>query len=244
MRAIARSIEKYTTITLNSIRFMDSVSFQRNKLATLADDFRDSVAVGSTDADKLKNGMEAFGVVINTIYDIYKHTMQGNTEADKKQLIWTWLACRKGVYPYEYMSSFDTLCEPSLPPIEAFFSQLSNKGIEPEDYHVAERVWDLFGCKNMADYTQLYVIMDVLLLDVIFEKFRGTCYQHYGLDACAFPTAPSLSWAAMLFRLMKEQPDIMLENMTNVDAAMMVQTGIRGGMCQVRGMMTLLLFLL
>ena len=35
------------------------------------------------------------------------------------------LLTRKGVYPYEYMSSWDRFNESQLPPIEAFYSKLN-----------------------------------------------------------------------------------------------------------------------
>ena len=41
---------------------------------------------------------------------------------------------RKGVYPYEYMDSFERFHETALPPKEAFFSSLKGEGISDEDY--------------------------------------------------------------------------------------------------------------
>ena len=43
------------------------------------------------------------------------------------------LLTRKGVYPYEYMSSWDKFKE-SLPPIEAFYSKLNMSKISENDY--------------------------------------------------------------------------------------------------------------
>ena len=36
---------------------------------------------------------------------------------------------RKGVFPYEFMDSFDKLNYPSFPSIDAFYSCLSNNGM-------------------------------------------------------------------------------------------------------------------
>ena len=41
---------------------------------------------------------------------------------------------QKGIYPYEYMNSFDRFQEPTLPPIEAFKSSLKGEGISEKDY--------------------------------------------------------------------------------------------------------------
>ena len=54
------------------------------------------------------------------------------------------LLTRKGVYPYDYMDTPEKLKEIKLPPKEAFYSKLNNKGISDEDYKHAQRVWEAF----------------------------------------------------------------------------------------------------
>ena len=44
------------------------------------------------------------------------------------------LLARKGVYPYDYVTSIDKLKETKLPPKEAFYSKLLNEEISDEDY--------------------------------------------------------------------------------------------------------------
>ena len=48
---------------------------------------------------------------------------------------------RKGVYPYEYMDRLSTLAEKQLPPINRFYSHLSDEGISEDDYQHAQNVW-------------------------------------------------------------------------------------------------------
>ena len=48
---------------------------------------------------------------------------------------------RKGVYPYEYMDSWDRFEETQLPPKEAFYSKLDLSGISDEEYGHARQVW-------------------------------------------------------------------------------------------------------
>jgi hypothetical protein len=144
------------------------------------------------------------------------------------------MSLRKGIYPYEYMTDYHRLKETQLPPREAFASALSGKSLSEEEYQQALQAWNLFGCQTLADYTRIYVALDVLLLASVFERFRATCLdpvQGYGLDPAHFVTAPSLSWSAMLFR--NYQADIQIENMTDYNMLLMVEKGIRGGMCQV-----------
>ena len=44
------------------------------------------------------------------------------------------LLLRKGVYPYEYMDSWEKFNETSLPDKESFYSELNKEGITDEDY--------------------------------------------------------------------------------------------------------------
>ena len=101
---------------------------------------------------------------------------------------------RKGVYPYEYMDTWDRLTEPKLPSKEAFYSKLSDAHISDEDYTHAQKVWATFGCKTLGDYSDLYRHTDVLLLANVFEK----CLRQYGLDPAHYYTSPGLSWDAIL----------------------------------------------
>ena len=50
------------------------------------------------------------------------------------------LILRKGVYPYEYMSSWDKFEEAKLPPKEAFYSNLNMSDISKYDYKHTQKV--------------------------------------------------------------------------------------------------------
>ena len=64
---------------------------------------------------------------------------------------------RKGVYPYEYMDTWDRFTEPKLPRKEAFYSKLSDAHISGEDYDHAQKVWATFGCKTLGDYSDMFI---------------------------------------------------------------------------------------
>ena len=107
------------------------------------------------------------------------------------------LLTRKGVYPYEYIPSWDKFKE-SLPPIEAFYSKLNMSKISEDDYQHAQRVWKEFGIRNLGDYHNLYLRTNVVLLANVYEAFRDTCLNHYSLDPVHFYTSPGLAWKACL----------------------------------------------
>ena len=133
------------------------------------------------------------------------------------------LMVRKGVYPYDFMDSFDKFNE-QLPPKEEFYSIMNDKHILDEDYKHAQNVWKTFNLNNMGDYHNLYLSSDVLLLTDVFENFRKTCLEYYKLDPCHYFTSPGLSWDAML-----KMTDIKLELMTYVDMFQFIEKGLRGG---------------
>ena len=85
------------------------------------------------------------------------------------------LLLRKGVYPYEYMNSWECFQETQLPEMDKFFSTLTDEGISEEDYEHAKKVWEMFGCQTLADYHDLYLRTDTLLLADVFENFRSMC---------------------------------------------------------------------
>ena len=133
------------------------------------------------------------------------------------------LMVRKGVYPYDYMDSFDKFNE-KLPPKEEFHSILNDEHISDEDYKHAQHVWNTFSLKNMGEYHDLYLASDILLLADVFENFRKTCLEYYKLDPCHYFTSPGLSWDAML-----KMTNIKLELMTDIDMFQFIEKGLRGG---------------
>ena len=138
------------------------------------------------------------------------------------------LLTRKGVYPYDYVSSVEKLLETRLPPKEEFYSQLYDEDISDEDYQHAINVWNTFDCKTIRDYHDLYLKSDVLLLADVFENFRATCLKHYKLDPAHYYTSPGLAWDACLKETEQE-----LQLLHDYDMLMMFEQGIRGGITHI-----------
>ena len=140
----------------------------------------------------------------------------------------TELLTRKGVFPYDYVSSLKKLDEKYLPPKEEFYSKLNDENISDEDYQHALNVFHIFNCKSIRDYHDLYLKSDVLLLSDVFENFRKTCLKHYKLDPAHYYTSPGLAWDACLKETKQE-----LQLLTDYDMLMMVEKGIRGGISHI-----------
>ena len=74
------------------------------------------------------------------------------------------LLLRKGVYPLEYMDSWERFNETPLRPKKSFYSELNFEDISDKDYLHAQKVWKEFEIKNVGEYHDLYVQTDPLLL--------------------------------------------------------------------------------
>ena len=136
------------------------------------------------------------------------------------------LLLRKGVYPYEYMNSWEKFNEASLPSKEDFHSNLKMEDIEDIDYRHGNNVFKEFKLENLGDYHDLYVQSDTLLLADVFNNFRDMCITEYELDPAHFLSLPGLAWQACL-----KKTNIELKLLTDYDMLLMVEEGIRGGIC-------------
>ena len=87
-----------------------------------------------------------------------------------------------------------------------------------------EKIWDVFGMKNMGDYPDHYLNKDVLLLADVFEKFIDTCLKLYGLYPCHYFSSPGMSWDAML-----KLAGVKLERISNMDMYFFIEKALRGG---------------
>ena len=133
---------------------------------------------------------------------------------------------RKGVYPYEYMDGWDKFNEKIIPVKELFYSNLTLENISETDYAHANNVFKKFNINNLGEYHDLYVRSDTLLLADIFENFRQSCLKNYELDLAHFVSLPGLAWQACL-----KKTNVEVELLTDYDMLLMVEEGIRGGIC-------------
>ena len=136
------------------------------------------------------------------------------------------LLLRKGVHPYEYMDSWERFNERSLRSKKEFYSNLNMEDIDEIDYRHGNNVFKSVKLENLGDYHDLYVKSDKLLLADVFENFRDMCIKEYELDPAHFVSLPGLAWQACL-----KKTNIELELLTDYDMLLMVEKGIRGGIC-------------
>ena len=94
------------------------------------------------------------------------------------------------------------------------------------DYRHANNVFKRFELKSLGQYHDLYVQSDTLILADVSENFRDVCIKEYELDPPHFLSLPGLAFQACL-----KKTNIELELLTDYDMLLMVEEGIRDGIC-------------
>ena len=79
------------------------------------------------------------------------------------------------------------------------------------DYKHAKNIYEEFKLNNLGDY---------------HENFRNKCIKINELDSAHFLSVSVLAWQACL-----KKTEIKLELLTDADILLMVEKGIRGGIC-------------
>ena len=60
----------------------------------------------------------------------------------------------------------------------------------------------------------------------VFKNFRKMCLKFCHLDSVKFHSAPELAWQGAL-----KKTEVKLELLTDIDMLLMVEKGIKGGLC-------------
>ena len=144
MGVIAKNIEDYISfsIKVEVDKYIDKGGNEHIKEMELR--FIDSIKFMSSSLDSLVNNLAKGG-----------HEFWGFENYNDQQRK---LLIRKGIYPYEYIDSWDRFEETSLPKIEKFYSNLNMSGVSDSDYEHACRVWQELGIRNMGEYHDLNLL--------------------------------------------------------------------------------------
>jgi hypothetical protein len=194
--------ENFRTLSFNSFEFVDSLAFLQASLSELASDLKDS---GHT-------------------YEILKQTdlVKTNGKFDKKKYD---VLLEKSFFPYEFCHSLDQMENVTkMPDIKHFNSSLTETSISAGDHKFAKKVWKMFKCENLIDYSKVYNRIDTILLAEIFQKFRKDMHKFSGLDPAHYISLPSYSYDSML-KLTKS----VISLPTDINMVHFLEAGKRGG---------------
>ena len=236
---IKKRIENKDIEITYKIKFVDSFRFMATSLSKLVDNLTEGIH--NDKCIKCKSNLcymkvtdkklifRCFDCKKNYEKEINKELVErfSNTyEFCDKDLNKFVMLLRKGIYPYEYMDGWDKFNEKIIPSKESFYSNLTLENIAEVDYKHAKNVFKTFELNNLGDHHDLYVRSDTLLLADVFENFRKACIKNYELDPAHFISLPGLAWQACL-----KKTNVELELLTDYDMFLMIEEGIRGGIC-------------
>ena len=175
--------ERFLSFSFHNLKFIDSLQFLNSSLEKLASNIP-------------KDEPKSFYHLKQNLPAIARRFGLNDCNEDHLTLL-----LQKGVYPYDYMDSFDRFEETELPPIETFKSILDDSDLEEKDYEHAKSVWNEFNMKTMGDYHDLYLLTDVLLLADIVERFRDQAIHDTRLDPLHYLSLPGYSMDACFAQL-------------------------------------------
>ena len=201
VRGLAYNSEKFRTVDVGKMQFVDSLSLLDAGLGELVND--------------LVKEKHSFPILeASGIYD---------TEEQRELLVKS-----KGIYPYEYITSYETLLETELPPIEKFYSTLKDERVSEADYEQAQATFRAFKCRDLRDYTRLYCHLDTLQLAEVMLEFMQEVEKDFDLCSTNYISLPQLSFDAML-----KSTGVELDYIPDQEMTLLFENSIRGGVSYV-----------
>ena len=91
----------------------------------------------------------------------------------------------------------------------------------------AKRVCKDFEINIFGEYLDLYLHSNTLLLAGVFENFRKYLFRNLSVRPCKISFSPCMSLVSHY-----KKTEVKLELLTDIDMLLMVEKGIRGGICQ------------
>ncbi|KAE9136525.1 hypothetical protein PF010_g1632 [Phytophthora fragariae] len=121
-------------------------------------------------------------VPAGTSYAKYLSTYLGDCKCDNK--IRCVCGLGKGIFPYEFITSFNVLSQTTIPPKSAFDSDLRGTSISDDDYKRVQFVWGHYGMKSIKDLLIWYNNLDVVPF-IKAIKAQRELFKRFELDMFA-----------------------------------------------------------
>ena len=181
--------EKYISFSMNVVK--KDTSNKKKRPETYRLKFIDSYRFMGSKLENLVNNLVEphKKLSVEMLKQRFPNTYQlCNDNIDKFKLL-----LRKGVYPYEYMDSWDKFDLPVPLDKKHYYSELNDSNISDEDINHVKNVCNTLKITNLGQYHDLYVQSDTALLADVFENFRDKCLDIDKLDPAYYLSAPGLS---------------------------------------------------
>ena len=132
---------------------------------------------------------------------------------------------KKMNFPYEWINE-NNLNNKDLPEIKDFYSSLKLETISEEEYKQTKEIYNKLKFKNIKEYLDTYLKLDITLLTDIFENFRKGIWDKFGLDCSKYVSSPSLSKDCML-----KFTKIKIEHIKDIEMYDFINNSVIGGLC-------------
>ena len=131
----------------------------------------------------------------------------------------------KVCFPYEFIAK-ENIYNENLPSIENFYSSLKFDNISEKDYDKTLEIYKKLNCKNIKEYLDIYLKLDICLQADIFNVFRNCIWDKFEIDCSKYITSCSLSLDLML-----KYTGVKIELIRNILIFDYVNSSILGGIC-------------
>ena len=131
----------------------------------------------------------------------------------------------KVCFPYEFITK-ENIYNKELPPIENFYSSLKLDNIPEEDYDKTLEIYKKLNCKNVKEYLDIYLKLDICLQSDIFNVFRKCIWDKFEIDCSKYITSCSISLDLML-----KYTEAKIELVRDISIFDYVNSSILGGIC-------------
>ena len=131
----------------------------------------------------------------------------------------------KVCFPYEWLTK-ENIHDKELPSIEKFYSNLKLQNISQKEYDKTLEIYKKLKCKSVKCYLETYMKLDICLQADIFNSFRNTIWDKFGVDCSKYITSSSLSLDLML-----KYTKVKIELFKDITMFDYTDSSIMGGLC-------------
>ena len=131
----------------------------------------------------------------------------------------------KAGFPYEFITK-ENIYNENLPSIENFYSSLKLDNIFEKDYNKTLEIYKKSNCKNIKEYLDIYLKLDICLQTDIFNVFRKCIWDKFEIDCSKYITSCSLSLDLIL-----KYTEVKIELIRDISIFDYVNSSILGGIC-------------
>ena len=143
-----------------------------------------------------------------------------------KNLLDEYKIITKKHFPNNFELLKENIHDKDLPSIDKFYSSLKLQNIKKEEYDKTIEIYKKLKCKNVKDYLETYMKLDISLQADIFNSFRNTIWDKFEIDCSKYVTSCSLS-----LNLMLKYTKVKIELFKDITMFDYTDSSILGGLC-------------